>query len=68
VRIPADVSVTDRDAAEAELARHARSFNPTSLHRIGQHILAHLNLDGPEPRDEPQPASAAGGAAVVGPS
>ncbi|MGA9311993.1 MAG: DUF222 domain-containing protein, partial [Pseudonocardiaceae bacterium] len=58
--VPADVSADDRDAAEAELARHARSFNSTSLHRIGQHILAHLDPDGPEPRDEPQPAPAAG--------
>ena len=58
--IPATVSATDRETAEAELARHARSFNSTSLHRIGQHILAHLDPDGPEPRDEPQPAPAAG--------
>jgi hypothetical protein len=58
--IPASVSAADRDAAEAELARHARSFNSTSLHRIGQHILAHLDPDGPEPRDEPHPAPAAG--------
>jgi hypothetical protein len=54
------VSAADREAVEAELARHARSFNSTSLHRISQHILAHLNPDGPEPRDEPQPAPAAG--------
>jgi len=58
--IPDHVSTTDRDVAEAELARHARSFNPTSLHTIGRHILAHLDPDGPEPRDEPQPAPAAG--------
>jgi hypothetical protein len=58
--IPAQVSAADREAAEAELARHARSFNFTSLHRIGQHILAHLDPDGPEPRDEPQPTPAAG--------
>jgi hypothetical protein len=58
--IPAMVSTADRQAAEAELARHARSFNPTSLHKIGQHILAHLDPDGPEPRDEPEPAPAAG--------
>ncbi|MGH3512920.1 MAG: DUF222 domain-containing protein [Pseudonocardiaceae bacterium] len=38
--VPTDVSGPDRDAAETELARHARSFNSTSLHRIGQHILA----------------------------
>jgi hypothetical protein len=58
--IPASVSATDRDTAEAELARHARSFNPTSLHTIGRHILAHLDPDGPEPRDEPEPDSTAG--------
>ncbi|MCA1695400.1 MAG: HNH endonuclease [Actinobacteria bacterium] len=58
--IPAGVSTEDRDAAETELARHARSFNSTSLHRIGQHILAHLDPDGPEPRDEPEPALVAG--------
>ncbi|MBA2472097.1 MAG: DUF222 domain-containing protein [Pseudonocardiales bacterium] len=39
--IPANVSATDRDAARAELAHHARSFNATSLHKIGQRILAH---------------------------
>ena len=32
--IPASVSPEDRDAAEADQARHARSFNPTSLHKI----------------------------------
>ncbi len=58
--IPVTVSGPDRDAAEAELARHARSFNSTSLHRIGLHILAHLDPDGPEPRDQPQPTPAAG--------
>ena len=58
--IPATVSVPDRESAEAELARHARSFNSTSLHRIGLHILNHLDPDGPEPRDELQPAPAAG--------
>jgi hypothetical protein len=58
--IPATVSPTDRDAAEADLARHARSFTPTSLHKIGQRTLAYLDPDGPEPRDEPQPHPAAG--------
>ncbi|MGH3780048.1 MAG: DUF222 domain-containing protein [Pseudonocardiaceae bacterium] len=58
--IPACVNAADRDAAEAELARHARSFHPTALHKIGQRILAHLDPDGPAPRDEPQPGPAAG--------
>ncbi|MGB9281060.1 MAG: DUF222 domain-containing protein, partial [Pseudonocardiaceae bacterium] len=58
--IPAGVSATDRDAAEAELAGYARSFNPTSLHTIARHIVAHLDPDGPEPRDEPESDPAAG--------
>jgi hypothetical protein len=58
--IPASVSITDREAAEADLAHYARSFDPTSLHKIGRHILAHLDPDGPQPRDEQEPAHAAG--------
>jgi hypothetical protein len=58
--IPTTVSATDRDAAEADLAHHARSFNPSSLHKIGQRILDHLGPDGPAPRDVPKPHPAAG--------
>ncbi|MDQ2790161.1 MAG: HNH endonuclease [Actinomycetota bacterium] len=58
--IPACVNAADRDAAEAELAHHARSFHPTALHKIGQRILAHLDPDGPAPRDEPELAPTAG--------
>ncbi len=58
--IPAGVDPRERETAEAELARHARSFHPTALHKIGQRILAHLDPDGPAPRDEPEPAPAAG--------
>ncbi len=58
--IPASVSVTEREAAEADLARHARSFDPTSLYKIGRHILAHLDQDGPQPRDDEEPAPGAG--------
>ncbi|MBV9142919.1 MAG: DUF222 domain-containing protein [Pseudonocardiales bacterium] len=58
--IPASVSTTEREAAEADLARYARSFDPTSLHKIGRHILAHLDPDGSPPRDEPALAPAAG--------
>jgi uncharacterized protein DUF222 len=58
--IPATVTATDRDDAEAELARHARSFDPAALHKIGLHLLAHLDPDGTQPRDEPEPAPAAG--------
>ncbi|MGH3839081.1 MAG: DUF222 domain-containing protein, partial [Pseudonocardiaceae bacterium] len=58
--IPASVSSTDHETAEADLARYARSFDPASLHKIGRHILAHLDQDGSEPRDEPEPTPAAG--------
>jgi uncharacterized protein DUF222 len=58
--IPASVPVTDRDAAEADLARYARSFDPTPLHKIGRHLLAHLDPDGPPPRNDQDPAPAAG--------
>ncbi|MGH3919753.1 MAG: DUF222 domain-containing protein [Pseudonocardiaceae bacterium] len=58
--IPASVSMAERETAEAELARYARSFDPTSLYKIGRHVLAHLDQDGPEPRDEPEPTPAAG--------
>jgi hypothetical protein len=58
--IPGGVSAVEREAAEAELAHHARSFNPTPLHKIGQRILDHLNPDGPAPRDKQEPAPIAG--------
>ncbi len=58
--IPASVSIAEREAAEADLARHARSFDPTSLYKIGRHIVAHLDQDGPQPRDDQEPAPAAG--------
>jgi hypothetical protein len=58
--IPASVGIEQRQAAEADLARYARSFTPASLHRIGRHILAHLDQDGPPPREEPEVAPAAG--------
>jgi Domain of unknown function (DUF222)/HNH endonuclease len=58
--IPASVGPEQRAAAEADLARYAHSFAPASLHKIGQHILAHLDQDGPKPPEEPEPAAAAG--------
>ena len=58
--IPASVSIEQREAAEADLARYAHSFNPASLHKIGRHILAHLDQDGSPPREKPEPAAAAG--------
>jgi hypothetical protein len=58
--IPASVGVEQREAAEADLARYARSFAPGSLSKIGRHILAHLDQDGPQPPEEPDVAAAAG--------
>jgi hypothetical protein len=58
--IPTLVGATDREAAEADLARYAQSFDPTSLHKIGRHILAYLDPDGTRPREQPAPAPAAG--------
>jgi hypothetical protein len=37
--IPTCVDAPDREVAEAELARHARSFNSMSPHKIGERIL-----------------------------
>ncbi|MBV9011814.1 MAG: DUF222 domain-containing protein [Pseudonocardiales bacterium] len=58
--IPTSVGAEQRQAAEADLARYAHSFNPASLYKVGRHLLAHLDQDGPQPRDEPEPAAAAG--------
>jgi Domain of unknown function (DUF222) len=58
--VPASVDVEQREAAEADLARYARSFAPASLGKIGRHLLAHLDQDGPQPPEEPEPAPAAG--------
>ena len=57
--VPASTSSAQRAEVEADLARHARTFGPTELVKLGQHMLAHLDPDGPEPRDD-EPAPAAG--------
>ena len=57
--VPASTSSAQRAEVEADLARHARTFGPTELAKLGQHMLAHLDPDGPEPRDD-EPAPAAG--------
>ncbi|PZS39608.1 MAG: hypothetical protein DLM62_07345, partial [Pseudonocardiales bacterium] len=58
--IPTTVDPAEREAAEAELARHARSFHPTALHKVGLRILGHLDPDGPKPPDLQEPTPAAG--------
>jgi len=57
--VPASTSSAQRAEVEADLGRHARTFGPTELAKLGQHMLAHLDPDGPEPRDD-EPAPAAG--------
>ncbi len=57
--VPTSTSVTLRAQVEADLAGHARTFGPTELAKLGQRLLAHLDPDGPEPRDD-NPAPAAG--------
>jgi len=57
--VPASTSVVQRAQVEADLASHARAFGPTELAKLGQRVLAHLDPDGPEPRDD-DPARAAG--------
>jgi len=57
--VSASTSAAQRAAVEADLAKHARRFGPTELAKLGQRMLAHLDPDGPEPRDD-TPAPAAG--------
>ncbi len=65
--IPSTVNPADRDAAEAELAHHARSCHPMALHKIGQRILAHLDPDGPAPPRRAGTRPSGGGTAIFGP-
>ena len=57
--VPASTSAAQRAEVEADLVKYARRFGPTDLAKLGQHMLAHLDPDGPEPRDD-EPAPAAG--------
>ncbi len=57
--IPASTPVAQQAAVESDLASYARRFGPIELAKLGQRLLAHLDPDGPEPRDA-DPAPAAG--------
>jgi hypothetical protein len=50
-RIPAHVSVEDRDEAERILATLARRVGPSEITNAGDGILAWLDPDGDEPKD-----------------
>jgi len=44
--MPASTTIAQRAEVEADLGRHARTFGPTELAKLGQHMLAHLDPDG----------------------
>lgn len=50
--LPASVPGPVREQVEADLARYGRDFAPRSLRVIAQRIVATLDPDGPEPRDD----------------
>ncbi|MCU1642384.1 MAG: hypothetical protein JWN03_2659, partial [Nocardia sp.] len=45
-RLPDNASAADRDYAEAQMAHHARTLDPTHLPRIGEIVLNTLDPDG----------------------
>lgn len=56
--LPADVSRTDRDWAEAHLAEWAPRLDPAALGKLGARVLGFLDPDGPEPAADDKPAPA----------
>jgi hypothetical protein len=48
--VPVSITGAQQVQGEADLARYAHRFSPTELATLGQHLLAHLDPDGPEPR------------------
>jgi hypothetical protein len=50
-RIPAHLGDDTRGQVEAELAHHARTLDAAQLTLLGKRILAHLDQDGPHPKD-----------------
>ncbi|MGH4010413.1 MAG: DUF222 domain-containing protein [Pseudonocardiaceae bacterium] len=55
--MPASVPEPARERVEADLAGYAHDFDPRRLRLIAHRMLANLDLDGPEPRDEPTAAT-----------
>ncbi|MGH3971876.1 MAG: DUF222 domain-containing protein, partial [Pseudonocardiaceae bacterium] len=50
--LPASVPEPARERVEADLAGYARDFDPRRLRLIAHRLLASLDPDGPEPRDD----------------
>ncbi|QWF83944.1 hypothetical protein HUW46_07387 [Amycolatopsis sp. CA-230715] len=57
-KIPATVSAEDREFAERSLVELARTAGTREIGKLGKEILGHLDPDGPEPRDTPDPTRA----------
>lgn len=55
--LPTSVPEPVRERAEADLAAHARDFDPRRLRIVAHRLLANLDPDGPEPADDPTPAT-----------
>ncbi|MGH3694420.1 MAG: DUF222 domain-containing protein [Pseudonocardiaceae bacterium] len=55
--LPASVPEPARERVEADLAGYARDFDPRRLRIIAHRMLAILDPDGPEPREDPTPAT-----------
>ncbi|MFC3455168.1 DUF222 domain-containing protein, partial [Amycolatopsis speibonae] len=51
-KIPADASAEDRSGAEQILVDLARHAGPQEITNVGADLLAHLDPDGSEPKDE----------------
>jgi len=50
--MPASTTIAQRAEVEADLARHARTFGPTDLVKLGRHMLARTSI-----RTAPNPAT-----------
>ncbi len=59
--LPASVPEPARERVEADLAGYARDFDPRRLRLLAHRMLATVDPDGPEPRDDPTPATPARG-------
>ncbi len=59
--LPNSVPESARERAETDLAGYAREFDPRRLRILAERIIATLDPDGPEPRDDPPPANPACG-------
>jgi Domain of unknown function (DUF222) len=55
--LPASIPQPARDRAEADLAGHARDFDPRRLRIIAQRLVATLDPDGPPPGEDPSPTT-----------